>query len=289
MWSRKSTRVSTPGQLPWVPGTWSVTLAQNADRCSRAPVHPQLDLLEPKAKGPRRWRPVSTTRRQVSVCELVQVVHENLVSAESDAVCSVLCHSFSYAFFSFRLFCEFLVVFLSHNDEFCLLFYFSAQAYELSTLTGTQVMLLVASETGHVYTFATPKLQPMITSESGKALIQTCLNSPDPLLQAAQSSRSRMSSTGYEETELAYPVEDERKHSVSLALKIPFFFSIFLLSLVSCFFSRFFFSHMHFLFLAKVRTSGKRYLIWKVIHNGMLATAFLQVILGLIICTWFLW
>ena len=50
----------------------------------------------------------------------------------------------------------------------------------MSTLTGTQVMLLVASETGHVYTFATRKLQPMITSESGKALIQTCLNSPDP-------------------------------------------------------------------------------------------------------------
>ena len=44
---------------------------------------------------------------------------------------------------------------------------------------GTQVMLLVASETGHVYTFATRKLQPMITSEAGKVLIQTCLNSPD--------------------------------------------------------------------------------------------------------------
>ena len=40
-------------------------------------------------------------------------------------------------------------------------------------------MLLVASETGHVYTFATKKLQPMITSEAGKALIQTCLNSPE--------------------------------------------------------------------------------------------------------------
>lgn len=53
------------------------------------------------------------------------------------------------------------------------------QACELSTLTGTQVMLLVASETGHVYTFATRKLQPMVTSEYGKALIQTCLNSPD--------------------------------------------------------------------------------------------------------------
>uniref|UniRef100_A0A914WX96 Serum response factor homolog n=1 Tax=Plectus sambesii TaxID=2011161 RepID=A0A914WX96_9BILA len=53
------------------------------------------------------------------------------------------------------------------------------KAYELSTLTGTQVMLLVASETGHVYTFATKKLQPMITSEAGKGLIQTCLNTPD--------------------------------------------------------------------------------------------------------------
>ena len=50
------------------------------------------------------------------------------------------------------------------------------QAYELSTLTGTQVMLLVASETGHVYTFATRKLQPMITSDAGKALIQVAIN-----------------------------------------------------------------------------------------------------------------
>ena len=50
------------------------------------------------------------------------------------------------------------------------------QAYELSTLTGTQVMLLVASETGHVYTFATRKLQPMITSDAGKALIQVTIN-----------------------------------------------------------------------------------------------------------------
>lgn len=37
-------------------------------------------------------------------------------------------------------------------------------------------MLLVASETGHVYTFATEKLQPMITSEEGKNLIQSCLS-----------------------------------------------------------------------------------------------------------------
>ena len=58
----------------------------------------------------------------------------------------------------------------------------SLQAYELSTLTGTQVMLLVASETGHVYTFATRKLQPMITSDAGKALIQVRDSSETPLL-----------------------------------------------------------------------------------------------------------
>lgn len=53
------------------------------------------------------------------------------------------------------------------------------KAYELSTLTGTQVLLLVASETGHVYTFATPKLQPLITKPEGKNVIQACLNAPD--------------------------------------------------------------------------------------------------------------
>lgn len=68
-------------------------------------------------------------------------------------------------------------------------------------------MLLVASETGHVYTFATPKLQPMITSETGKALIQTCLHQPDPPMPhvvAANDYDVRMSASGYEETELNY-------------------------------------------------------------------------------------
>ncbi|CAO3677097.1 unnamed protein product [Rhizopus stolonifer] len=53
------------------------------------------------------------------------------------------------------------------------------KAYELSTLTGTQVLLLVVSETGLVYTFTTPKLQPLVTKPEGKNLIQSCLNSPD--------------------------------------------------------------------------------------------------------------
>ncbi|XP_053205772.1 serum response factor homolog [Panonychus citri] len=80
------------------------------------------------------------------------------------------------------------------------------KAYELSTLTGTQVMLLVASETGHVYTFATKKLKPMITSDTGKALIKTCLFSPEPQTNGYD---PRMSSTGYEETELSYSVNDD--------------------------------------------------------------------------------
>jgi len=82
------------------------------------------------------------------------------------------------------------------------------KAYELSTLTGTQVMLLVASETGHVYTFATKKLQPMITSEAGKALIQTCLNNPEIGEQEGDRQRQdiRMSAMGYEEPDLSYHV-----------------------------------------------------------------------------------
>ena len=77
---------------------------------------------------------------------------------------------------------------------------------------------MVASETGHVYTFATPKLQPMITSDAGKALIQTCLHQPDPIAAATHAGgggkeRTRMSSTGYEETELGYMPDGKTKVS----------------------------------------------------------------------------
>lgn len=82
-------------------------------------------------------------------------------------------------------------------------------------------MLLVASETGHVYTFATRKLQPMITSESGKALIQTCLNSPDPPVSQIPNPDQRMSQTGYEETDLTYTVnENEAEKMQQVHLKI---------------------------------------------------------------------
>eukprot|EP01096_Ripella_sp_DP13-Kostka_P000061 TRINITY_DN1007_c1_g1_i1.p1 TRINITY_DN1007_c1_g1~~TRINITY_DN1007_c1_g1_i1.p1 ORF type:complete len:288 (-),score=109.80 TRINITY_DN1007_c1_g1_i1:260-1123(-) len=84
------------------------------------------------------------------------------------------------------------------------------KAYELSTLTGTQVLLLVASETGHVYTFATPKLQPLITKPEGKNLIQSCLNAPDtsaqpPPPQPAPQQRMTHNSSAYPEPMMGYP------------------------------------------------------------------------------------
>jgi hypothetical protein len=49
------------------------------------------------------------------------------------------------------------------------------KAHELQCLTGTNVMLLMASETGHVYTYATPDLQPVVTNTENQALIKACL------------------------------------------------------------------------------------------------------------------
>jgi len=93
------------------------------------------------------------------------------------------------------------------------------KAYELSTLTGTQVLLLVASETGHVYTFATPKLQPLITKSEGKNLIQACLNAPDSTPSSAPSAASSQRlNTASAQQDMAYQQEgmgdqyEEEKH-----------------------------------------------------------------------------
>lgn len=51
------------------------------------------------------------------------------------------------------------------------------KAYELNVLTGTEILLLVASESGHVFTFATEKLKPIITEHED--IIQNCLNRPE--------------------------------------------------------------------------------------------------------------
>lgn len=52
------------------------------------------------------------------------------------------------------------------------------KAYELTTLTGTQCVLVIASETGHIYTFASPKFQKMITTPEGQAWIKSCVQEP---------------------------------------------------------------------------------------------------------------
>ena len=45
---------------------------------------------------------------------------------------------------------------------------------------GAQVLLLISSERGQIYSFATPKLQPILVNDSSKQLIEQCLNAPDP-------------------------------------------------------------------------------------------------------------
>jgi len=57
----------------------------------------------------------------------------------------------------------------------------------LSVLTGTQVLLLVVSETGLVYTFTTPKLQPLVTKPEGKNLIQVSAYNQYPRAPQARS------------------------------------------------------------------------------------------------------
>eukprot|EP01098_Paradermamoeba_levis_P013730 TRINITY_DN6326_c0_g1_i1.p1 TRINITY_DN6326_c0_g1~~TRINITY_DN6326_c0_g1_i1.p1 ORF type:complete len:225 (+),score=58.72 TRINITY_DN6326_c0_g1_i1:41-676(+) len=51
-------------------------------------------------------------------------------------------------------------------------------AYELTVMTGAHVLLLVLSEAGHIYTFASPRLQPVVNKAEGKNLIQTYIAIP---------------------------------------------------------------------------------------------------------------
>ncbi|GAA5926649.1 uncharacterized protein JCM15063_000331 [Sporobolomyces koalae] len=78
------------------------------------------------------------------------------------------------------------------------------KAYELSTLTGTQVLLLVVSESGWVYTFTTEKFKPLVKEDAngdlsqGQKLIAACLEGkgampdlvPDSYQPAASSTAS---------------------------------------------------------------------------------------------------
>ena len=48
--------------------------------------------------------------------------------------------------------------------------------FELITLTGTQGLLIIASDSGHVHTFATAHLRPVVVNPYGKELISACLS-----------------------------------------------------------------------------------------------------------------
>lgn len=48
--------------------------------------------------------------------------------------------------------------------------------HELTKLTGTEGLCLVVSDSGHIYTFATPKLNPIIHEQAGRDLIYRCLS-----------------------------------------------------------------------------------------------------------------
>lgn len=53
------------------------------------------------------------------------------------------------------------------------------KSFELSTLTGAPTLCIIASETGHVYTFMTPGFDQLVNNPAGRKLIQSCLNAPD--------------------------------------------------------------------------------------------------------------
>ncbi|CAI4035521.1 hypothetical protein SMKI_13G1700 [Saccharomyces mikatae IFO 1815] len=53
------------------------------------------------------------------------------------------------------------------------------KAYELSVLTGANILLLILGNSGLVYTFTTPKLEPVIREDEGKNLIRACINATD--------------------------------------------------------------------------------------------------------------
>jgi len=69
------------------------------------------------------------------------------------------------------------------------------KAYELTTLTNAQILLIVCSETGHNYSFATPKLQPVVSQPDAKIILGQLLSErTNPI---TEEEKLRMCSNGY--------------------------------------------------------------------------------------------
>lgn len=52
------------------------------------------------------------------------------------------------------------------------------KAYDLTTLTGCEIFLFLASETGQIYVFSTKRMRPLATDKKALELIERCLNVP---------------------------------------------------------------------------------------------------------------
>ena len=67
---------------------------------------------------------------------------------------------------------------------------------------------------GHVYTYATAKLQPMITSETGKALIQTCLAKDEPVVESVVDTPTTLNNN-----DVIFVDENQRKKRTSTSME----------------------------------------------------------------------
>jgi len=56
------------------------------------------------------------------------------------------------------------------------------KAFELSAMTESQILALVVSETGNVFSYATDDLLPLLNEEEFRTAIKACLESPAPPL-----------------------------------------------------------------------------------------------------------
>ena len=52
------------------------------------------------------------------------------------------------------------------------------KAHYIHLFTGCEILVIIASETGNAYTYASPRLKPIITEEKGQSMIRTLLNNP---------------------------------------------------------------------------------------------------------------
>ncbi|CCF56823.1 hypothetical protein KAFR_0B05280 [Kazachstania africana CBS 2517] len=88
------------------------------------------------------------------------------------------------------------------------------KAFELSVLTGTQVLLLVVSETGLVYTFSTPKFEPIVTQPEGRNLIQACLSAPDQLSDDDEKDGSNLNKSNFSDSSNLFGKNEDVKMNI---------------------------------------------------------------------------